>query len=192
MRFGLGADDTRAYKWRVWRSITGLWDLEDPGAVRVTATEQRLEVELAGVPFLGVIDRVERAADGLVVTDYKSGRLPGSAHRQEKLEQVLLYAAAVAATGEEAPRRARLLYLGAEVIEVETSAGAMGAAVERLAARWEEVRSCVAGAAFPARTGPLCAWCPYVERCPEGRREVVARYEAGMVSPDAPARRLVA
>jgi putative RecB family exonuclease len=158
----------------------------------VAATEQRLEVHLGGVPFRGVVDRVERAADGLVVTDYKSGRLPPPAYRADKLEQVLLYAAAVAAAGEEPPGRARLLYLGAEVIDVETSASTTRAAVDRLRARWDEVQECVAGDRFPARAGPLCAWCPYVGRCPEGEREVGRRSAAGLVPPDAPARRLVA
>jgi putative RecB family exonuclease len=191
-RFALDVGGTRAYKWRVWRSVNGLWDLEDPATVSVTATEQRLAVELAGVPFVGVVDRVDRRADGLVVTDYKSGRPPPVRHREERLDQVLLYAAAVAAAGGEAPTRARLLYLGAEVIEVGADPTARAAAVERLRACWQEVQSCLGRESFPARPGGLCPWCPYLERCPEGRREVRYRHEAGMVSMDAPGLRLVA
>jgi putative RecB family exonuclease len=191
-RFDLDDGATRAYKWRVWRAVAGLWELEDPGAVAVAATEQRLEVDLSGVPFVGVIDRVERVGGGLVVTDYKSGRLPAAAHRAEKLEQVLWYAAAVAASTGEAPVRARLLYLGVSTIEVETPPGRIADAVGRLGDVWQAVRRGLEGDDFPPRTGPLCAWCPFVDRCPEGRREVMSRFRSGLVAPDAPALRLVA
>lgn len=190
-RFELAPEDQKAYKWRVWRAVAGLWDLEDPAGVQVAATEQRLEVDLDGVPFLGVIDRVDRAADGLVVTDYKSGRPPAPQRVQEKLDQVLLYAAAVAAAGDEAPVRARLLYLGAHAIEVETDRERTDAAVARLRARWDDLTGCVGSDDFPPRTGPLCAWCPYVDRCAEGRAEVMTRLDERRVSPDAPAHRIL-
>ncbi len=190
-RLGLSPDEQRAYKWRVWKAVAGLWDLEDPAGVEVAATEQRLEVALDGVPFLGVIDRVDRTADGLVVTDYKSGRPPAPRRVQEKLDQVLLYAAAVAAAGDEAPVRARLLYLGAQAIEVEATPDSVEAAVSRLRARWDDLTVCVGADDFPPRTGPLCAWCPYVGRCAEGRAEVVTRLDEGRVSPEAPGPRLL-
>ena len=85
--------------------------------MEVRATEQRLEVELCGVPFVGIVDRVDHGPDGLVITDYKSGQPPRPAQVEEKLDQVLLYAGAVAAATGEQPTRARLLYLGATIIE---------------------------------------------------------------------------
>ena len=103
----LDADGVREFKWRVWRAIEGLWHLEDPDGIEVEATEQRLEVTLGDVPFVGVIDRVDRVDGRLVVTDYKSGRPPRAGHVAEKLDQVLLYAGAVAEVTGEQPGRAR-------------------------------------------------------------------------------------
>ena len=79
---GLDTDGARRFKWQVWEAVTGLWKLEDPAAVDVLATECRLDVQLGDVPFLGVLDRVDATAGGVVVTDYKSGRPPeiGRAH----------------------------------------------------------------------------------------------------------------
>ncbi len=183
----LDADGVRSYKWRVWQAIAGLWQLEDPAEVDVVATECRLDVRLGSVPFLGVLDRVETAADGVVVTDYKSGRPPAPAYASDKLDQVLLYAAAWHAAEGGNTRRARLLYLGARSIEVETTDEAIDGALGRLHQRWDALNTCVSNQEFAPRIGPLCAWCPYTEHCPEGRREVRRRADAGLVSRDAPA-----
>ena len=155
--------------------------------VDVIATECRLDVRLGAVPFLGVLDRVETAGDGVVVTDYKSGRPPAPAYASDKLDQVLLYAAAWRAADGGDTRRARLLYLGARSIEVETTDEAIDGALGRLHQRWDALNTCVSTEEFAPRTGPLCAWCPYTEHCPEGRREVRRRADAGLVSLDAPA-----
>ena len=67
---------------------------------------------LGSVPFRGVIDRVEVEADGLAISDYKSGRAPNPRFAEERLSQVLLYAAAVEAElGPLAEKRLRLLAL---------------------------------------------------------------------------------
>lgn len=191
-RLGLGPEETRSYKWRVWHAILGLWHVEDPASVQVAATEQRLEVSVGSVPFVGVVDRVDATPEGLVVTDYKSGR-PPSAHRTgEKLEQVLWYTAAVAAAGFDHPVRARLLYLGNTAIEVSTTTEVVAGAVARLEEQWRQIQAGVARDDFEPRTGPLCAYCPFLERCPQGRREVAYRYEVGLVAANAPGLRLVA
>lgn len=187
----MGFDDTasRAHKWQVWQAIAGLWHLEDPSQVDVVATEQRVHVDLSGVPFVGVIDRIDRTRAGTVVTDYKSGRPPGHRYVAAKLDQVLLYAAAWEAQGSGAPVRARLLYLGTRHIDVEADPASVAGAVGRLVERWEELQRCLAGDEFTPKPGPLCAWCPYAEHCPEGTAMISERVDAGLVPADAPARR---
>lgn len=168
-RLDLSAREVRAFKWRVWRAVEGLWGLEDPASVAVVATEQRVEVALGGVPFVGVVDRVDESADGTVATDYKSGQPPPldrPGRMAEKLHQVLLYAAALEAVSGCRPVRARLLYLGATVVEVAASEGATGAAVEALAATWGTHPGGAGGrpvrpaARLPVRLVPLCGPLP--------------------------------
>ena len=180
-RLGLDRDATRDFKWRVWRAIEGLWQLEDPATVDVRATEQRLEVDLHGVPFVGIVDRVDHGPDGLVITDYKSGQPPRPAQVEEKLDQVLLYAGAVAAATGEQPGRARLLYLGATIIEVDATPAAVGRAVERLRDTWDTLEAARRADEFPARPGPLCGWCPFLDRCEQGRSGVGRPSRGGLV-----------
>ena len=81
--------------------------------MKVKATEERFDTTLGTVPFRGVVDRVDVEAEGLVVTDYKSGRAPSARYAPDRLHQVLLYAAAVQShTGEDAGAGASVL-LGA-------------------------------------------------------------------------------
>ncbi|MFN0091555.1 MAG: RecB family exonuclease [Acidimicrobiales bacterium] len=189
---GLDAAGVRAFKWRAWRAIEGLWKLEDPAAVAVAATEHKVEAVLAGVPFLGVVDRLDRTPEGLVVTDYKSGRPPHPNFAAPRLAQVLLYAAAVAAVTGEAPVRSRLVYLGATVISAAAEPDAVEGAVAGLAATWEALNRACAADQFPARPGPLCGWCPFAGECPEGRLEIRRRADAGRLPAGAPGLSLVA
>ena len=171
----LTGDEAREFRWRAWRAIEGLWHLENPAAVEVEATEEQMSVTLGDVPFRGVVDRLEREDDGLVVSDYKSGRAPAARHAPERLQQVLLYAAAVAEQTGEQPVRAQLLYLGQRIVATEVTPVEIGDAVDRLESTWNAIADACELEDFAARPGPLCGYCAYVEHCPEGQAENVRR-----------------
>ena len=176
----LGYDDTkgRHFRWKAWQAIEGLWTLEDPATVEVAATEQDIEAELGGVPFRGIVDRIEREGDGLVVTDYKSGKAPSPRFRRGRLDQVLLYAAAVEAESGEMPVRARLLYLGQRPVGIDVTRKELDVVTEKLAGTWAGINTACETDEFEPRTGPLCGWCPYIDRCPEGAKEAERRTRA--------------
>ena len=183
----LDDDGVRNFKWTAWRAIEGLWDLEDPKTVDIVATETEVSVEIGGVPFVGYIDRVETGPDGLVVSDYKSGRAPGRRFAEARLEQVLLYAAALAEIHGTPPVRARLMYLGQRIDETAVTAERIAEVTRRLVETWRELQERSAADDFPPQPGPLCGWCAYVQHCPEGLAEVERRHLAGTLKPDAPA-----
>lgn len=189
---GLDADSERAFRWRGWQAVEGLWSIEDPASVNVAATEQDVRVTIAGVPFRGIIDRVDQEIDGLVVADYKSGRAPSERFVGDRLTQVLLYAAALTELNGSRPVRARLLYLKQRIIEVEVNDASLGPAVEGLSQTWESLLASCEAEQFEASTGPLCAWCPFVAHCTEGQAEVRDRQLAGRVRHDAPALQVLA
>ena len=143
------------------------------------------------MPFVGIIDRVEEDTDGLIVTDYKSGRPPRPRFRADKLHQVLLYAGALRQL-DHAPARARLLYLGSTVIETPATDDAVDEAVGQLRGTWDRLVDSCEHDTFTPQTGPLCGWCPHLLDCPEGRSEVEQRIAAGRIREDAPAVALVA
>ncbi len=189
---GLTEDQARAFRWRSWLAIDGLWEIEDPSRVVVEATEQDLRVEIGGVPFRGIVDRLDVEPDGLVIADYKSGRAPSDRFAEARLRQVLLYAAAVAEVTGIRPARARLLYLNQRIIEVAVTSENIAEVVQTLARTWERLRQACEAGEFETRTGPLCAWCPFLAHCREGRTEVEHRAMAGMVRADAPGLAVVA
>jgi len=188
----LDEQKTRAFKWDTWRAVEGLWHLEDPAEVDVHSTEQRLSVELAGIPFLGIVDRVDHHGDGLVVSDYKSGKLPRPRYLPDKLGQVMLYAAALEAAGEPRPVRTRLLYLGSQMVETPVTGGAIDKALNGLRSTWDALVTANRTAHFEPSPGPLCGWCPYAAACPEGLTEVRNRSARGQIRSSAPALTLVA
>lgn len=183
----LTADQAKSFRWKAWEAIAGLWALEEPDDTEVHATEHEVQVDIAGVPFRGIIDRVDIVRDSLVITDYKSGKAPSERFRNKPLKQVLLYAAAVQATFGRQPLGARLHYLGQRTLSVRVTPSNLGAAVHELSSTWSSLIDDCERNEFAVSTGPLCAWCPFVGECPEGQQEVLARVEAGSVRADAPA-----
>ena len=171
----LSDDEAREFRWRAWRAMEGLWHLEDPAQVEVEATEEQVSVTLGEVPFRGVVDRLEREDDGLVVSDYKSGRAPTARHAPERLRQVLLYAAAIAEQTGEQPVRAQLLYLGQRVVATAVTSVEISDAVGRLESTWSAIADACDVDDFAARPGPLCGYCAYAEHCPEGQAENLRR-----------------
>ena len=168
----------RHFRWKAWQAVEGLWKLEDPSTVDVAATERDIEADLAGVPFRGIVDRLEREGDGLVVTDYKSGKVPSPRYRRGRLDQVLLYAAAVESDTGEMPVRARLLYLGQRPVGIDVTRQELDTVTEKLACTWAGIHTACETDEFEPRTGPLCGWCPYLDRCPEGAKEAEKRNRA--------------
>jgi len=186
----LGLDDKggREFRWKGWLAIDGLWALEDPTRIDVVATEQHVLTQVGEVPFRGIVDRLERGPDGtLEVTDYKSGRAPKARYSDDRLAQVLLYAAAVEAAMGERPSRARLLYLGQKSVDIAVTTAAVTPVVDALGATWQHMQTACATHVFAPRTGPLCGWCPYAARCPEGQAEIRRRVELGVLGDHAPA-----
>lgn len=185
-------EQAKAFRWKGWLAIEGLWKLEDPCEVEVHATEHDISVSVDGVPFRGIIDRVDHCDDGLVIVDYKSGRAPPPRFVGERLTQVLLYAAAMAELTGQRPVRAQLVYLGQRVVETEVTDSTLEPAVEGLVQTWDSLLADVEAEAFAPSTGPLCAWCPFLAGCPEGLAEVGERHTAGTVRLDAPGLQILA
>lgn len=173
----LELDEAQAkeFRWRAWGAIEGLWYLEDPAGVDVRATEQQVSVTLDGVPFRGVVDRVEAESEGVVVSDYKSGRAPSPRFAPDRLHQVLLYAAAIAEETGEQPVKAQLLYLGQKIVSTVVTSEEIDGAVEHLRSTWEDIAEACDIDDFAPRPGPLCGYCPYSEQCPEGQAEILRR-----------------
>jgi putative RecB family exonuclease len=184
----LDEESQRAFRWKTWEAIQGLWHLEDPTKVAVEATEQKLSTSLSGVPFFGIVDRLDRNKDGLTVVDYKTGKV-----RNDNIDQVLLYSAAVTSQTGEQPSKARLFYLGnkeitPQIIETDVSEDLIDKVVEDLSDTWKKLNADLDSEEFEPMPTPLCGWCSFIEECTDGIEFIKKRASSGKLRSDAPAR----
>jgi putative RecB family exonuclease len=144
------------------------FDLEDPTTVHPIGLELRLEVQVGSLTLRGIIDRLELDADGgLVVTDYKSGKVPGITHEQNRLGGVHFYAFLCERVLGRRPSRIQLLYLSEPVaIVAEPSDQSIRGLEQRTTAIWKAVERACATDDFRPRPSPLCNWCSFQEYCP--------------------------
>lgn len=185
----VGAPDISSFRRNAWSSICGYFDIEKPADVEVLATEQMLEGVLGEVPVRGIVDRLERDVFGdVVVSDYKTGKVPAPWFRAGKLRQLNIYAALVHNTTGERPAEGRLLFTTySEVIGTTFTPESIDAAVESASLAWSGIATSAAIDTWEPQPGPLCGWCPFVGECPEGLAEVRERRAAGKLKRTAPA-----
>jgi putative RecB family exonuclease len=144
------------------------FDLEDPRTVQHEGLELMLEAEVGGVRLRGIIDRLERDADGrLVVTDYKTGRVPSERFEHGKLGGVHFYAFLCEQVLGERPSRIQLYYLAEPVaIVAEPSDQSILGLQRRVGAIWTAVERACEREDFRPSPGKLCDWCAFKQHCP--------------------------
>ena len=151
------------------------FDLEDPTAVDAIGLELPVEHPLFAddpdrpVVLRGIIDRLERDADGrLVVSDYKTGRAPHPNYQAQRMAGVNLYALMVAEHFGELPARVQLLHLQEPVaIVAETSEGQARGVERKTEAVWDAIGTACQRGEFRPRASKLCDWCSFRDFCPE-------------------------
>ena len=167
---GLGLDAEAAAQFAADAEvlIRRYFTLEDPTTVHPIGLELRLEAKVGSLTLRGVIDRLELDADGgLVVTDFKTGKVPGVMHEQSRLGGVHFYAFLCERVLGQRPARIQLLYLSEPVaIVAEPSAQSVRGLEQRTSAIWKAVERACANEDFRPRPSPLCNWCSFQDYCP--------------------------
>lgn len=122
--------------------------------------EQPFSVAVDGWSLRGVIDRIDRTADGWRIIDYKSGR--PQARRRRDL-QVALYALGATTSMKLAPLELEVVYLASgEVVIVDQVEALMKSAADEGAEVAEGIR---AGRFEPRPERRRCRLCPYRLAC---------------------------
>jgi putative RecB family exonuclease len=148
--------------------VRNYFELEDPDEVRVIGTELRLSATVGSLTLRGIIDRLELDRDGeLVVTDYKTGRAPGTAHEQARLGGVQFYAFLCQQLLGRRPARVQLLHLREPVaISTVPSEQSIRGLQQRTSAIWAAVQLACEQDDFRPRPGRLCEHCAFQAYCP--------------------------
>jgi putative RecB family exonuclease len=142
--------------------------LEDPAAINPIGLELMMEAKVGTLRLRGIIDRLELDGEGgLVVTDYKTGSVPGVAYEQSRLGGVHFYAFLCEQLLGVRPARIQLLYLSAPVaIITEPSEQSIRGLRQRALAIWSAVERACEQEDFRPRPSRLCDWCAFHAYCP--------------------------
>jgi RecB family exonuclease len=124
--------------------------------------EKKLEAPFEGVPFLGIVDRVDRLPDGtLELIDYKSGRDRGLT--QPLRQQLAIYRHLIHDQLGEAPHSIAIHHLATSTrVAVELAAEEWEAALRTAAA---SARAIETDEDYRPEVGPACSRCDYTSRC---------------------------
>ena len=181
-------------------AFMGLFGIVDPRQVLVHKTELRLDdVFIGAVPFKGFIDLISQVDDDtgrwLEVVDFKTGaRVPYVPPGQinDHHDQIRLYRIGLAQKlGGDRLFRGSVYYTRdklAKAVPVSMRGPDLDATVRRFGSAWRRLNRYAEDAAWPARTSPLCGWCPLTPICAWIVRPVVAgdrsvKSVAGQVEP---------
>jgi putative RecB family exonuclease len=144
------------------------------------ATEQRFSIDVEGVTFTGVIDRLDRMpGGGYEILDYKTNRkLATQAQVDSNLQLTVYYMASREVWGIE-PEKLTLYFLlpGRAMSTRRVSADADGVRRQIV-----NVAERIQAGKFEPRQNPLCDWCDYQSLCPIFRHK--RESEQGAADPD--------
>ena len=169
--------------------VTRYFEIEDPTRIEPVGLELPVEHRLFAddpdrpVVLRGIIDRLERDADGrLVVTDYKTGRAPSEGYAQSRLTGVHIYAYLCEQIHGERPSKVRLLFLGSPaIVEAEPTDQSTRQIEHKLTSIWNAIETACARDDFRPKKSKLCSWCAYQQWCPAfgGDPDEARRLHAG-------------
>ncbi len=148
--------------------------LEDPSTLDAARLEWWVEYELGDVQLRGVIDRVEERADGSwILTDYKTGQVPGAAREQSASLGLRFYALVCWRAYGIIPGELRLVYLADPAVLTWRPTERTLLAFERqMQALAKAVRRAADTGDWRPRPSPFCMSCTFQHRCPAWNESV--------------------
>ncbi len=148
--------------------ILTYFTMEDPTAINSEGVELRLGATVEGAPLFGILDRLDRDADGsLAIVDYKTGGLPNRNYDSQTFANAELYAALCAAKLGEQPTKIRLMYVAkGETLERTVTDVVVRARSNSASNAWERINKYYDDGDFPATPSVnACRFCAYKSLC---------------------------
>ena len=161
-------EEERAWGLESLTLLANYFAVEDPAAIEPLDRELDMLENLDGIVIRGILDRIDRDADGrLVITDYKTGKAPPEKFAIPAFFALKIYGVLVRKRTGETPRELRLMYLnGPTMYRLEIDDTQLDAMDKQLRALWAAIELAMATERFPPRPGRLCGWCAFQTMCP--------------------------
>jgi putative RecB family exonuclease len=183
----LNEAEWRSFQTEAEQLVRKYFELEDPRTVLPIGLELKLSAKVGSTTVRGIIDRLELDANGdLVVTDYKTGSVPGQLWENSRLGGVHMYA--LLCERMLGRRPVQLLYLSKpEAIIATPTEQSIGGVERKTSALWTAIERACNLDDFRPKTGRLCDWCAYKPYCPawggDPERAVELRGPAALAPP---------
>jgi len=162
-----GIEAERAWGIESLAILNNYFAMEDPTQIDPLSRELDMTQAVGDMTIRGILDRMEETPEGLVITDYKSGKAPPERFAMSAFFALKIYALLIRIREGRTPVALRLMYLtGPKVLEIPIDDGQLDAMERQLEALWNAIEQAIATDHFPPRTGVLCDWCSYQDICP--------------------------
>lgn len=144
------------------------FDLESPQALNPSEREHHVEVELGDIRIHGIIDRIERTADGAIrISDYKTGKSPRPAWAAKYWFQMKFYALLLYKTEGVLAKELRLLFLGdGQILRHSPTVEEIDLFEKEVLELAAQIRAAVQAGRFTPKPTKLCDWCSFQALCP--------------------------
>ena len=147
--------------------LANYFGIEDPSTFDPADRELDMLEDLDGITIRGILDRIDETADGVVITDYKTGKAPPERYALPAFFALKIYALLIRHRTGTTPTTLRLMYLtGPTVYEIPVNDAQLDAMDRQLRALWAAIDKAIVSGNFPTRTSRLCDWCSYQDICP--------------------------
>lgn len=177
---GLGGPEEASWLDASRRLLRNYFKLEDPRALHATQLEWWVEYELSDVHLRGIVDRLEERPDGAwVLTDYKTGRVPGESRELSAFFGLRFYALVCWRAFGVMPKEIRLVYLSDPAVLTLNPNERMLVAFERqMTALARAIQRAVDRDDWRTRPTPYCMSCSFHDRCPAWAQATAEQAEA--------------
>ncbi|MCP4308005.1 MAG: PD-(D/E)XK nuclease family protein [bacterium] len=160
-------EDERAWGMESLGVLANYFLIEDPTKLEPLDRELDMTEDLGEMTIRGILDRMEEEPDGLVITDYKTGKAPPEQYAIPAFFALKIYALLIRQRIGRTPVRLKLMYLnGPTVYQIPVTDAQLDATQRKLEALWDAINRAIVKNDFPPRPGKLCGWCSFQDRCP--------------------------
>lgn len=148
--------------------LNNYFKLEDPSKLEADRLEWWVEYDLPEIELRGIIDRLEVLEDGSwILTDYKTGRVPGEARELAAFFGLRFYAFVCWRAFGVMPKEIRLIYLSDPAVLTLHPHEQMLVAFERqIKALGRAITRAVETGDWRTRPTPYCMHCAFQPLCP--------------------------
>jgi len=155
------------FRLRARYCIENLMAMEPSDAIEFDGIETELNHSVLGVQIKGFIDRWVVKEGKINIGDYKTGKVPQLRFRDDKFDQLLIYAVILSEIEEKEIGTLELLYIkdGVKLTKDPTQED-----INRIKTMLVEIRSAIdercQTEVFETKVGVLCGWCHFKPICP--------------------------